>query len=106
MHLKMSSAEVVCCKYLPHNTEAKCVDPEQSDLGPRCLPLRLLKHFSRREKQMTFVAIGELRVNISNDTKYCRLNSNSTFIMIANMARLLSPKRRSLSLGHLRCILR
>ena len=34
MHLKMSSAEVVC-KYLPHITdelsiEAKCVDPEQT----------------------------------------------------------------------------
>ena len=41
------------------------MDPEQeqSDLGPCCLPLRLLKHFSRREKQTTFVAIGALRVN-------------------------------------------
>ena len=44
------------------------MDPEQtapigqSDLGPHCLPLRLLKHFSRREKQTTFVAIGALRV--------------------------------------------
>ena len=40
------------------------MDPEQSDLGPHCLPSRLLKHFSRREKQTTFVAIGALRVNI------------------------------------------
>ena len=35
MHLKMSSAEVVCCKYLPHITDvlsivAKSVDPEQT----------------------------------------------------------------------------
>ena len=34
---------------------------EQSNLGPHCLPQRLLKHFSRREKQTTFVAIGALR---------------------------------------------
>ena len=36
---------------------------EQSDLGPHCLSLPLLKHFRRREKQTTFVAIGALRVN-------------------------------------------
>ena len=35
MHLKMSSAEVVCCKYLPSSTgelsiEANSVDPEQT----------------------------------------------------------------------------
>ena len=35
LHLKMSSAEVVCCKYLPNITdelsiEAKSVDPEQA----------------------------------------------------------------------------
>ena len=74
MHLNMLSAEVVCCKLLPNITdklslEANSVDPEQtapikeqSDLGPHCLPWRLLKHFSRREKQTTFVAIGTLRV--------------------------------------------
>ena len=39
--------------------------PEQSELGPHCLPLRLLKHFNRREKQTTFVAIGTLSVNYS-----------------------------------------
>ena len=38
MHLKMSSAEVVCCKKLPHITdelsiEAKNVDPEQTAIG-------------------------------------------------------------------------
>ena len=31
-------------------------------MDPHCLPWRLLKHFSRREKQATFVAIGALRV--------------------------------------------
>ena len=35
MHLKLSSAEVVCCKYLPNITdelsiEANSVDPEQT----------------------------------------------------------------------------
>ena len=33
-------------------------------MGPYCLPLRLLKHFSRREKQTTFAAIGALRVRL------------------------------------------
>ena len=64
----MSSAEAVCCKYLPNITdelsiEANSVDPEQeqSNLSPHYLPYRLFKHFSRREKQTTFVAIGALR---------------------------------------------
>ena len=35
-------------------------EQEQSDLGPHCLSKRLLKHFSRQEKQETFVAIGAL----------------------------------------------
>ena len=43
--------------------EANSVDLEQTVLGPHCLPWRLLKHISRREKQITFVAIGALRVN-------------------------------------------
>ena len=44
MHLKMLSAEVVCCKKLPNITdklskEANSVDPEQTaPLGPHCLP--------------------------------------------------------------------
>ena len=48
MHLKMSSAEAVCCKLLPNITdelsiEANSADPEQTaDLGPHCLPYRLL----------------------------------------------------------------
>ena len=35
-----------------------------SDLGPHCLPKRLLKHYSRREKQTIFVVIGALRMKI------------------------------------------
>ena len=49
MHLKMSSAEVVCRKKLPNFTdelsmEANSVDPEQTApkeqyvVGPHCLP--------------------------------------------------------------------
>ena len=30
-------------------------------MGPHCLSLRLLKRFSRREKQTSFVTIGVLR---------------------------------------------
>ena len=50
------------------------MDPEQtapikqSDLGPHCLPMRLVKHFSRQEKQTTFVAIGALRVKTCDYT--------------------------------------
>ena len=55
------------CLTFPTNLsiEANRVDPDQTapDLGPNCLSKRLLKHFSRREKQTTFVAIGALRVN-------------------------------------------
>ena len=36
---------------------------EQSDLGPHCWTKRLLKHFSRRQKQMTFDVNDALRVN-------------------------------------------
>ena len=35
----------------------------QSDLSLHCLFERLLKHFSRRQKQSNFVVIGALRVN-------------------------------------------
>ena len=35
---------------------------EQSDLGLHCMMERLLKQFSRRQKQRTFVVIGVLRV--------------------------------------------
>ena len=40
------------------------MDPEQSDLGLQCLLERLLKHFSSRQKQTTFVVIGVLRVKL------------------------------------------
>ena len=68
----MSSAEVVCCESLPSITdelsiEANSADPEQTaPIGAvrsgSTLFVRFLKHFSRREKQTTFVAIGALRV--------------------------------------------
>ena len=35
---------------------------EQSDLNLHCLLERLLKHFSRRQKQTNFVVIGALRL--------------------------------------------
>ena len=43
MHLKMLSAEVVCCKKLPNITdklsiEANSVEYDQSNLGPHYLP--------------------------------------------------------------------
>ena len=48
------------------------MDPEQTDLGPHCLPERLLKHFSRQEKADDFVAIGTLRANNCSDCSYRR----------------------------------
>ena len=74
MHLKMSAAEVVCFKYLPNITdklsiEANSADPDQTApigavwSGSTLFALGLLKHFSRREKQTPFVAIGALRSN-------------------------------------------
>ena len=50
------------------------MDPDQqSDLGLHCLFERLLKHFSRRQNQATFVVIGVLRVKLSLNN---RLNSS------------------------------
>ena len=40
-------------------------------MGPHCMPQRLLKHSSRREKQTTFVAIVALRVNKINCRQKC-----------------------------------
>ena len=45
-----------------NQTKKKSVDSEQ--LGPHCLPWRLLKHFSRQEKQTTFVTIDTLRAKL------------------------------------------
>ena len=75
MHLKMLFAEVVCCKKLPNITdklsiEANSMDPEQTAHRSSLIWVHtvchsgLLKHFSRRAKQTTFVAVGALRVNI------------------------------------------
>ena len=66
-HFKMSSAFVVCCKYLlsllaTASVEANSMYQEQSDLGPYCLTMSILKHLSRRQIQTTFVVIGALRI--------------------------------------------
>ena len=42
---------------------------------------RLFKHFSRRDKQTTFVAIGELRVKINFTKSYAYLNLVFTLTM-------------------------
>ena len=44
------------------STQIRLLLYEQSNLGLYCLFERLLKHFSRRQKQMTFVVIDVLRV--------------------------------------------
>ena len=45
--------------YAALSIEANSMDPKQT------APIWLLKHFSRREKQTTFVAVGALRVKKS-----------------------------------------
>ena len=72
MHLKMLSAEVVCCKKLPTITdelsiEANSVDPEQTaPIGAVLIWVHTACHrgflyISADEKQTTFVVIGEFR---------------------------------------------
>ena len=39
-------------------------------MGPHCLPMWLLKHFKRREKQTTIVPIGALRAKYKSSTSY------------------------------------
>ena len=57
--------------------QCDCVDPdqtaptEQSDLGRHFLSKRLLKHFSRRKKQTTFVVIAAFRVNVVELPQWC-----------------------------------
>ena len=46
---------------------------EQSDLGPHCLTKSLLEHFSRQQKQVTFVVIGTLTV--SNKTLFFQIDT-------------------------------
>ena len=59
-------------------TQNRLLVQEQSDLGPHFLLYMLLKHFSRREKQTTFVAIGALRVKSAVDetVDVCNLCDN------------------------------
>ena len=65
MHLKMLSAEVVCCKLLPNNTdklsiEANSVDPEQTDpIGAVCsgstlFAIEASKTFQQTRKAVDF----------------------------------------------------
>ena len=39
-------------------TQIRLLLQEQSDLGLHCMQKRILNHFSRRQKQTTFVVIG------------------------------------------------
>ena len=40
------------------------MDPDQTDLDLHCLSKEASKHFSRRQKQTTFVVIDVLRINL------------------------------------------
>ena len=73
MHLKISSAEVVCCKYLPRITdklsiEANSVDPEQTaPIGAVCSGSTLFIMeaswtFQQTRNQTTYVVIGTVKV--------------------------------------------
>ena len=72
MHLKMSSAEVVCCNLLPSindelSIEANSMDPEQTRssliwVHTVCHGGFLNISADEKKKQKTFVAIGTLRV--------------------------------------------
>ena len=50
-------------------TQIRLLLQEQFDLDQHCLLKRLLKHFSRRQKQTTFVVIGDLGVNVPFQTQ-------------------------------------
>ena len=83
MHLKMPSAEVVCCKLLPNITdklsiEANSVDPEQT--APRSSLIWVLTvchrgflnvYFCRRKKPTIIVAIGALMVKGLEELMCC-----------------------------------
>ena len=79
MHLKMSSAEVVCCKQLPSITdklsiEANSVDTEQtasSLIWVHTVCHRGFLNVSADEKQTAFVAIGALRGNMQTGRSIC-----------------------------------
>ena len=79
MHLKMSSAEVVCCKQLPSHTdelsiEANSVDPEQTaPVGAVCRSSLIWVH--------TVCHRGLL--NISADEKSRRLGVNTSSSVVS-----------------------
>ena len=56
INLKMPSAKVVRCIICLHYLTNLSI--RQSDLDFHCLLERLFKHFSRRQKQTTFIVIG------------------------------------------------
>ena len=60
---------------------------EQSGLGPHCLPERLLKHFSRRDKQTTFVVIDTLRVKQQSQSFWMK-NFVIAFMIFSKFKRL------------------
>ena len=51
-------------------TQIRVLLQEQSDLGLECLTKKLLKHFSRQQKQMTFDVIGTFRVHLTKHMRY------------------------------------
>ena len=62
--LSVDDTEGVCCIYLLillTKYRSKQCGP-RSDFGLHCLTKRLLKHFSRQGKQITFAVIGVVRV--------------------------------------------
>ena len=68
------------------------------------MPKRLLKHFSRREKQTTFVAIGALRVGEIikrevNDPEWNYLVAVYKIIYFIVLLRARRPKMNVLSTG-------
>ena len=69
--LKLSAANNCLTLLTNLNIEANRLDPDQTALigavwsGSTLFVIKLLKHFSRREKQTTFVLIGALRVKVS-----------------------------------------
>ena len=83
MHLKMTSAEVVCCKQLPYITDEFKYTGKQG--GPRSdcsyrsslIWVHIVCHrgflnISADEKQMTFVAIGALTVKDQTPDLPCK----------------------------------
>ena len=52
------------------SVDANSVDPDQTaPIGIHCLTKKLLKHFSRQQKQTSLVVIGALRVKFKTIIK-------------------------------------